>query len=90
EPMKNALNVNEYDEEFFHLHHEPDVKDIFRLDEDFGLALKKMRDIEVIYSTLPQLDCGQCGAPSCRAFAEDVVLGETTIEKCQQLRNETK
>ncbi|MBO7178486.1 MAG: 4Fe-4S binding protein [Clostridia bacterium] len=90
EPMKNALNVNEFDEEFFHWHHEPDVKDIFRLDEDFGLALKKMRDIEEIYSTLPQLDCGQCGAPSCRAFAEDVVLGETTIEKCQQLRNETK
>ena len=90
EPMKNALNVDEYDEEFFHWDHEPEVKDIFRLDEDFGMALKKMREIEEVYSSLPQLDCGQCGAPSCRAFAEDVVLGETTIDKCQQLKNEDK
>ena len=28
------------------------------------------------------LDCGSCGAPTCRAFAEDVVLGRTDINEC--------
>ncbi len=31
--------------------------------------------INSIYNTLPQLDCGSCGAPSCNALAEDIVRG---------------
>ncbi len=88
EPNKYAVNANEIDEDFFHWDHEPNVADIFRLDEDFATALKKMKEIEDIYNKLPQLDCGQCGAPSCRAFAEDVVNGEATIEKCRPLMDE--
>ncbi len=88
EPMENALNVNEFDEEFFHWHHEPEVKDIFRLDEDFAQALRKMREIEDLYAKLPHLDCGQCGAPSCRSFAEDVVNGDTTADKCPKMNDE--
>ena len=28
-----------------------------------------------ILEKLPKLDCGNCGAPTCRAFAEDFVRG---------------
>ena len=28
------------------------------------------------------LDCGSCGAPSCRALAEDVVKGFSTRDAC--------
>jgi Na+-translocating ferredoxin:NAD+ oxidoreductase RNF subunit RnfB len=35
-----------------------------------------------VLADLPGIDCGACGAPSCRAFAEDVVLGETDRELC--------
>ena len=28
------------------------------------------------------IDCGSCGAPSCRAFAEDVIKGNAKIEDC--------
>jgi len=31
--------------------------------------------IHTIHNTLPQLDCGSCGAPSCNALAEDIVRG---------------
>ncbi|MBQ8178227.1 MAG: 4Fe-4S binding protein [Clostridia bacterium] len=89
EPSKNALDASEFDEEFFHWDHEPEVEDIFRLDADFATALKKMREIEDLYAKLPHLDCGQCGAPSCRAFAEDVVNGDTIIEKCPKIKDET-
>ena len=46
-----------------------------QLDEDFHTALEKMERIEQVLSGLPGLDCGSCGSPSCRALAEDVVLG---------------
>ena len=52
------------------------------LDADMERALEKMSRIEEIYATLPELDCGFCGAPTCRAFAEDVVRGECRPEEC--------
>ncbi len=52
------------------------------LSSDRHEAMKKMRDIEEISSKLPQLDCGSCGSPSCRALAEDIVNGKAQIEDC--------
>lgn len=46
-----------------------------QLDGDFSVALQKMERIEQVLADLPGLDCGSCGSPSCRALAEDVVLG---------------
>ena len=53
-----------------------------RLDEDMGAAMQKMTQIEAITEALPALDCGSCGAPTCRAFAEDIVRGERTEDEC--------
>ena len=53
-----------------------------QLDEDMERALEKMSAIEQIYETLPALDCGFCGAPTCRAFAEDVVRGACHVDEC--------
>ena len=30
-------------------------------------------------------DCGACGAPSCRALAEDIVKGNATLQDCRIL-----
>ena len=54
----------------------------FRLDEDRGVAMEKLLKIEELEHTLPGLDCGSCGAPSCHALAEDVVLGRASEEDC--------
>jgi len=53
-----------------------------RLNANRGIAMQMMSDIEKIYELLPEIDCGSCGAPTCRAFAEDVVKGECDIEEC--------
>lgn len=45
------------------------------LDENLEEAMRKMEQIDEIFARLPKLDCGSCGAPSCRALAEDIVLG---------------
>lgn len=45
-------------------------------------SLEKMTKIEKIYARLPDHDCGSCGSPTCRSFAEDVVKGEVTEDEC--------
>lgn len=54
---------------------------VFTLDSDMEKAIAKMEGIEELYSRLPQIDCGACGAPTCRCFAEDV------IKQKQRLKN---
>ena len=55
---------------------------IMKLDTDFRRAMEKMAKMNEIEKTLPGLDCGTCGAPSCRDLAEDIVRGKASIEDC--------
>lgn len=48
---------------------------VMELDKDLDKAMEMMDELEVIYDSLPKLDCGSCGAPSCKALAEDIVRG---------------
>ena len=45
-------------------------------------AITKMAEAENIYKSLPQIDCGSCGAPNCHALAEDIVNGEAKESDC--------
>ncbi len=48
---------------------------VMKLDNDFAEAMRKMEQLDNIYDSMPKIDCGSCGAPSCRALAEDIVRG---------------
>ncbi len=61
---------------------EIDYIPVLRLDTDRMEAMKKMTQIQKISETLCDLDCGSCGAPTCRALAEDIVRGEASIDDC--------
>jgi hypothetical protein len=52
------------------------------LDPDMLKALVMMEEIELRSEGLPGLDCGSCGAPSCRALAEDIVRGTAVESDC--------
>ena len=52
------------------------------LSSDRKTAMRMMSDIEDIANKLPGLDCGSCGAPTCMAFAEDIVKNETHADEC--------
>ena len=41
-----------------------------------------MSELQRIAKSLPGLDCGSCGAPSCKALAEDVVRGHAKVDDC--------
>lgn len=45
-------------------------------------AMKMMTRLREIEASLPGLDCGICGAPSCRALADDIVRGYATEDYC--------
>ncbi len=49
---------------------------------DIGEALQMMQKRDELYEQLPKLDCGACGAPTCYAFAQDVVHGSQVMEDC--------
>ncbi|MBP3454577.1 MAG: 4Fe-4S dicluster domain-containing protein [Clostridia bacterium] len=53
-----------------------------KLDDDIVEAMRKMEKIEDIYKRLPGYDCGSCGSPTCRTFAEDIVQGFATDMDC--------
>ena len=60
----------------------PEHGSILRLDADRGVAMRKLADIESVFETLPGIDCGSCGAPSCHALAEDIILGTANESDC--------
>lgn len=61
---------------------EMEPRTILKLDNDFKVALKKMSELEEISQKLPGIDCGACGAPTCRALAEDIVMNRATFADC--------
>lgn len=79
---RNAYNAEELREEELHWEKGPAFNPALLLDDDFGSALHKRRQIDEIEAQLPGLDCGSCGAPSCRALAEDIVRGSAKETDC--------
>lgn len=53
----------------------PSYTPISRLSESMSESMRMMASIQQLRETLPGIDCGACGSPTCRAFAEDVVKG---------------
>ncbi len=71
---------------FYQWEKTPDTRNVLRLDEDRAEAMQKMINIKELCSTLPLVDCGLCGAPSCMAFSEDKVNGRIAKEaECPRL-----
>ncbi len=66
-----------------------EYRPINQLDDDRQVSIRMMADIQKIYDGLPCLDCGSCGAPTCRAFAEDIVKGEASENDCIVRMRET-
>ena len=71
---QNFLNKNEqYIPETYFFNNLPEYDPISRLSNNMAESMRMMRDIQKLRDSLPGIDCGACGAPNCRAFAEDAV-----------------
>lgn len=67
----------------------PEANNVMRLADNIFDAMRIMGEINDLEKKLPKLDCGTCGAPSCKALAEDIVRNFADIHDCMFLtRNE--
>ncbi len=57
-------------------------RSIMKLDDNLAEAMTKMKRIYELNRVLPQVDCGICGSPTCKALSEDVVQNQATIKQC--------
>lgn len=53
-----------------------------KLHESIANAIERMEQMNDILSRLPGYDCGSCGSPTCRSFAEDIVRGYCSETDC--------
>ncbi len=60
----------------------PEYNPISRLSDSMAESMRMMADIQKLRDALPGFDCGACGAPTCRAFAEDVVKKQADVDNC--------
>lgn len=93
--LKEDKLKNEFTEKFEELNKDGyfDIeiyKEIEEKKPNIKEAIEKMDRIELIYEKLPKLDCGSCGAPTCKALAEDIEDGKKTIDDCVILKLEEK
>lgn len=82
-PSQSREKIRElYEREYFSLPGKIPSRPFAPLDKDVGRAIEKRKRIQEVHKTLPQIDCGACGAPTCLSFAEDVVLERAPLEEC--------
>ena len=80
---RNQIERNESDVPVGYLFDElPEYHPISRLSDSLSESMRMMSEIQKLREELPKIDCGSCGAPNCRAFAEDIVTGHANMGDC--------
>jgi Na+-translocating ferredoxin:NAD+ oxidoreductase RNF subunit RnfB len=61
---------------------------VFKLGINMRESIAMMSKVEELCEKFPGLDCGSCGAPTCKALAEDVVRGVASEKDCIHILRE--
>ncbi len=61
---------------------EVEYEPVFKLGNSMKESIAKMAQIDKLLQQFPGLDCGSCGAPTCRALAEDIIRGVAKESDC--------
>lgn len=69
-------------EDDMHLDEEIRYNPALQLDNDVQKAMVKMMKIKEQEKHFNGMDCGVCGAPSCHALSEDIVMGRGSEDQC--------
>lgn len=57
-------------------------EELYKFAGDYETAMIKYNYFRRINNILPQVDCGVCGSPSCKDFADDVTRQQKNLEHC--------
>ncbi|MBP9988879.1 MAG: ferredoxin, partial [Ruminococcus sp.] len=61
---------------------ELEAASVLKLADNVTDAMKLRKQVSEMVKNFPGLDCGTCGAPTCRALAEDIVRGYASVDHC--------
>ncbi len=91
-PTQSNLDINKFEELFDRNFFDIEIiNDSYNKDNlSLAEAIERMESIEAIAAILPGLDCGSCGSPTCRAYAEDVYNGHADLDGCVLLKTNRK
>jgi iron only hydrogenase large subunit-like protein len=71
-----------YRQGYFNLDKEIAPMPLPPLDPDRAKAIWKVKQRDEILKRLPGKNCSACGTPDCKTLAEDIVMGQATIDRC--------
>lgn len=86
--MPVACNRIEVDESLIRWDKEVEYEPVFKLGDNVKESIQRMAQVEQLCKKFPGLDCGACGAPTCKTLAEDVVRGVASQRECVYLLRE--
>lgn len=75
----NHMEINEAD---MYFESEIEYEPVYTFGSNVVDNINKMMHVEELCKKFPGLDCGSCGAPSCKALAEDIVRGHAKEKDC--------
>lgn len=59
-----------------------DIAKIYGVNQKEPLSITELTEIDELVGIIKGRNCGVCGAPDCRTFAEDIVRGKAEFEDC--------
>ncbi|MBQ2823392.1 MAG: 4Fe-4S dicluster domain-containing protein [Oscillospiraceae bacterium] len=77
---RSHLDGKQLDKPYFEK--EIEYTPVFRLGKSMKDSIAAMAKVSALLDKFPGLDCGSCGAPTCRALAEDIVCGRAHERDC--------
>ncbi|MBE5967636.1 MAG: 4Fe-4S dicluster domain-containing protein [Lachnospiraceae bacterium] len=86
-PVACSHLENEILEEAF-WNHEVRYEPVFKIGNTMRESIENLTRVESLCKKFPKLDCGSCGAPTCKALAEDIVRGVAKEEDCIHILRE--
>lgn len=89
-PVSRTNPEEKYIPEDYFFEEMPEYQPIAQLSDSIAQSMRMMAEIQQLRNELPGVDCAACGAPTCRAFAEDVVRGNATADDCILCRVQPK
>ena len=82
DPETEAEAARRYPQEDYSLDRPVEPRRMRGIPGDLRERVRKVREAEEILRTLPGLDCGLCGAPTCSVLARDVSTGDASTADC--------
>jgi hypothetical protein len=80
--LEEDSNASAIEDEDLYWKQRVEYEPVFQLGRNMIESIKMVRQVNELCKEFPGLDCGSCGAPSCKALAEDIARGNAQKTDC--------